>query len=80
VAADGERLQTFTSSHIGKKMAISVDEEIVSVPLIEGAVGAKGLMTMPSEEQARRLAASLSGGPLLAPMTFLREQTLPAVR
>ncbi len=80
LTADGERIRALTSSHIGKKMAISADEEIISIPLIEGAVGGKGLMVIPSEEQARRLAASLRGGPLLAPVTFLKEKALRPAR
>src|SRR4051794_4992478 len=80
LTADGERIHALTSSHIGKKMAMSADEEIISVPLIEGAVGGKGVIAMLSEEQARRLAASLRGGPLLAPVTFLKEKALRPAR
>jgi hypothetical protein len=66
---DGERLRALTRGHLGKKMVITVDGEVLSTPVIEGAVGDRGRMTMSDEPLARRLAAALLAGPLLGELT-----------
>jgi preprotein translocase subunit SecD len=68
--ADGERLRVLTGGHLGKKLAITVDDEVLSTPVIESAVGGRDRMPMSDEPLARRLAAALLGGPLLAPLTL----------
>ena len=68
--ADGERLRALTTGHIGKKMAITIDDEVLSTPVIEGVLGERGRMTMSDEPLARRTAAALLSGPLLAPLTL----------
>ena len=71
LATDGDRIRALTTANIGRKMAVAIDDEVISVPVIEGAVGGKGRMTMSREIQARRLAASLLAGPLLGRLTFV---------
>ena len=66
---EGERLRALTRAYIGKKMVIAVDGEVLSTPVIEGVLHDRGRMTMSDEPLARRLAAALLGGPLLAPLT-----------
>jgi preprotein translocase subunit SecD len=74
--ADGDRLRTLTRGHIGKKMVITVDDEVLTAPVIEGAIGEKGRLTMSDEHLARRLAAALLGGPMLAPVTVKPRHSL----
>jgi hypothetical protein len=70
---DGERVRALTRGHLGKKMVISVDGEVLSTPVIESAIGDRGRMPM-SEPLARRLAAALLGGPLLGELTATTAQ------
>jgi preprotein translocase subunit SecD len=75
--ADGDRLRALTRAHLGKKMAITVDGEVLSIPIIEGVIGDKNRMMMSDEPLARRLAAALLGGPMLAPVTVRARRSQP---
>jgi hypothetical protein len=77
--ADGARLRALSGGHIGKKMVVTVDGEVLSTPVIEGVVGDRGRMTMSDEQLARRLAAALVGGALLVPLTVAHSPPQPVV-
>ncbi len=70
-------LYDLTSQNVGRRLAIVLDERVLSAPEIRGAIGKKGIIEGGrdgwSESQLQVLLNSLSGDPLPAKVTFLRE-------
>ena len=61
----GRAMQAFTSANIGKYLVIALDGEPISIPTVEGAVGAEGqISNMASLGEARNLAIMLRSGAL----------------
>jgi preprotein translocase subunit SecD len=65
LAEDGSRLNALTGANVGGKMAILVDDEVVSVPVVMTAIPGRAILDAGlDEERTRMLAACLSGGAL----------------
>lgn len=63
--AGGREMLAFTQANIGGYLLISLDDEVISAPVIEGAVGAEGqISNMASLSEARNLAIMLRSGAL----------------
>jgi preprotein translocase subunit SecD len=61
----GRKMREFTSANIGQRLVITLDEAVISAPMIEGAVGAEGSITgLQSLSEARSLAIMLRSGAL----------------
>ena len=61
----------------GRQLAIVLDEQLVSAPVINGEIGANGQITGHFDPaSARKLAAELNAGALPAPMKILAETTV----
>ncbi len=68
-----------TGRHIGRRLAIVLDEQVVSAPLIEQSVGAEGQIRGGfTIEEADELAKVLRAGALPARMRYLQEVTVGA--
>jgi protein-export membrane protein SecD/preprotein translocase SecF subunit len=82
----GKRFADITGENIGRRMAIVLDDVIVSDPVIQGKIaGGSAQITLGSaeafnvkQEQANQLALILRSGALPAPITILEERQVGA--
>lgn len=82
----GKRFGDITGANIGRRMAIVLDDVIVSDPVIQGKIsGGSAQITLGSgeafnvkQEQANQLALILRSGALPAPITILEERQVGA--
>lgn len=74
----GRIFERGTGQHLGDFMAIVLDEQVFSAPIIEGQIGSNGQITMTggSIEEARDLALVLRAGALPAPIQVVEERTI----
>ncbi len=71
--------ESFTRSHIGKKLAIFLDKRLISAPVIEEPIPGQGVIRGRfSPEQARTLASQLNAGALPVPLELEQQETLEA--
>jgi preprotein translocase subunit SecD len=74
-----ERFQRYTKANIGTRSAIVLDNEIISVPVIESAIRDTGqIRGARSVAEANDLAISLRSGALPAAIAVLQERTVEA--
>jgi preprotein translocase subunit SecD len=74
----GRRFSQFTGQHVGDYLAIVLDTEVMSAPVIRDRIGERGqidLGTAPLEE-ARDLALVLRAGALPVPLHIVEERTV----
>ena len=76
--AGGRRFSNFTTQHIGDFIAIVLDEEIVSAPVVQDRIGASGVINMGNADmtEAADLALVLRAGALPAPLAIVEERTV----
>ncbi len=76
--AGGRRFSNFTTQHIGDYIAIVLDDEIVSAPVVQDRIGASGVINMGNADmtEAADLALVLRAGALPAPLVILEERTV----
>ena len=76
--AGGRRFSNFTTQHIGDYIAIVLDDEIVSAPVVRDRIGASGVIEMGNADMAEAadLALVLRAGALPAPLIILEERTV----
>ena len=74
----GRRFSNFTTQHIGDFIAIVLDDEIVSAPVVQDRIGASGVINMGNADmtEAADLALVLRAGALPAPLVILEERTV----
>lgn len=74
----GRRFRNETGRHIGDYMAIVLDERVMSAPIIQGAIGARGQITMGGRDvqAAQDLALVLRAGALPVPLTVVEARTI----
>lgn len=71
--------ESFTRSHIGKKLAIFLDKKLISAPGIDEPIPGVGIIRGSfTPEQARMLAGQLNAGALPVPLELMQQQTLEA--
>lgn len=71
------RFERFTESHIGKKLAIALDNNIRSAPVIQNAISDSGRITGANDQQeASDLALVLRSGSLPASIVYMEERTV----
>ncbi len=71
--------ETFTRSHIGKKLAIFLDKKLISAPVIEEPIPGVGIIRGRfTPEQARTLASQLNAGALPVPLEIEQQENLEA--
>ncbi|MFG1691349.1 protein translocase subunit SecD [Gemmatimonadota bacterium] len=74
----GRRFQEISGQHIGDFLAIVLDNEVMSAPVIRDRIGARGRIEMAGStiEEARDLALVLRAGALTAPLRIMEERTV----
>ena len=76
--AGGRRFSNFTTQHIGDFIAIVLDDEIVSAPVVQDRIGASGVINMGNADmvEAGDLALVLRAGALPARLEIIEERTV----
>lgn len=76
----GRKFGEVTRDHIGDQLAIVLDNEVISAPVIQSAItGGSGVITGNfTAEEANNLALMLRSGALPAPLSVLEERTVGA--
>jgi preprotein translocase subunit SecD len=74
----GRRFGELTGQHIGDRIAIILDGEVVSAPVVRDRIGARGQIDLGGStmEEAVDLALVLRAGALPAPVRILEERTV----
>jgi preprotein translocase subunit SecD len=74
----GRRFADFTAQHVGDFLAIVLDGEVMSAPVIRDRIGASGQIELGNSpiEEARDLALVLRAGALTAPLAIMEERTV----
>jgi preprotein translocase subunit SecD len=74
----GARFGQFTGQHVGDYLAIVLDNEVMSAPVIRDRIGARGQIDLGAAplEDARDLALVLRAGALPAPLVVVEERTV----
>lgn len=74
----GRDFQRLTGSHIGDRIAIVLDGEVVSAPVVRDRIGASGSIDLGSSDmsEASDLALVLRAGALPAPLRIMEERTV----
>jgi preprotein translocase subunit SecD len=76
-ASGAARFRTFTAANIGQKLAIVLDNRIISDPTIQDVLSFDSIITGGfSVEEAEDLALKLRSGALPAPLTMMHEQVI----
>jgi preprotein translocase subunit SecD len=71
------RFERYTGSHVGDRLAISLDKHILSAPTIQNKISDTGRITgASSHDDAADLALNLRSGALPAGVEFLEERTV----
>ena len=77
--AGGRLFSTFTGQHVGDYLAIVLDDEVMSAPVIRDRIGARGQIEMGSGtplEEAADLALVLRAGALPVRINIIEERTV----
>ncbi len=76
--AGGRRFSEFTGQHVGDYLAIVLDQNVMSAPVIRDRIGARGQIDMGNAplDEARDLALVLRAGALPAPLKIMEERTV----
>jgi len=71
------RFEQFTGTHVGTRLAIVLDRQVISAPTIENQIRDQGRITgATSQEEASDLALNLRAGSLPASVIYLEERTV----
>lgn len=76
----GRKFRNETGRHVGDYMAIVLDERVMSAPVIQSAIGARGQITMGGRDiqAAQDLALVLRAGALPVPLIVVEARTISA--
>jgi preprotein translocase subunit SecD len=66
----------FTSSHVGQPMAIVIDKQVVSSPVINSAISNQGIIEGIPASQVRDLVVQLKAGALAVPLKVVQSRTV----
>ncbi|NNF27474.1 MAG: protein translocase subunit SecD, partial [Gemmatimonadetes bacterium] len=74
----GRRFQEITGAHVGDRIAILLDNEVVSAPVVRDRIGASGSIDLGTADmsEATDLALVLRAGALPAPLRILEQRTV----
>jgi preprotein translocase subunit SecD len=73
----GERFYELTSKNYGRQLAVILDNEVITAPLIQAAIRSEGYIEGTfTPEQANELALLLKSGAFSAPVTFEFERQI----
>lgn len=76
--AGGRQLDRFTQEHIGDRMAIVLDQQVFSAPVIQARIANRGQIQLGQSPlaEAQDLALVLRAGALPAPVNIIEERTV----
>lgn len=76
--AGGRILYDVTGRHMGDRLAILLDGEVVSAPVVEARIRSRGVIRLngPAMDEARDLALVLRAGALPAPLQIMEERAV----
>jgi protein-disulfide isomerase len=72
------RLHWHTSTHVGQPMSIVIDKQVVSSPVINGAISGQGIIEGVPPEEVPGLVAVLKAGSLPVPIMLVESRVIPA--
>ena len=74
----GRRFQEITGAHVGDRIAILLDNEVVSAPVVRDRIGASGSIELGNADmsEASDLALVLRAGALPAPLRIMEQRTV----
>ncbi len=74
----GRDFQRLTAANIGNRIAIVLDNEVVSAPVVRDRIGARGTIDLGASDfsEATDLALVLRAGALPAPLAIMEERTV----
>ncbi|MGI9626682.1 MAG: protein translocase subunit SecD [Longimicrobiales bacterium] len=74
----GRQFQQVTGAHVGDRIAILLDNQVVSAPVVRDRIGASGSIDLGNADmsEATDLALVLRAGALPAPLRILEERTV----
>lgn len=76
-AEGGKRFHDLTSDNVGKRLAIVLDGEVISAPVINHAISSHGIIQGNfSNEEARTLSKLLKSGSFKAKVEFIEERQI----
>lgn len=76
----GELFGDYTESHIGEPLAIVLDGQVLSVPVIQTRLDTQAVITGNfTEQEAKQLAAQLRAGALILPLTLSSMETVETI-
>lgn len=77
-AEGGDKFYELTSKNIGRQLAIVLDNEVISAPVINSAIRSSGSITSNnfSSAEVKKLAYLLQSGSFVAPVTFEEERQI----
>ena len=70
------RFFTYTSSHIGQPMSIVIDKEVLSSPVINGAISGQGIIEGVSPDEVNDMVIQLKAGALSVPLEIVQSRTV----
>ncbi|MGE3960442.1 MAG: protein translocase subunit SecD [Dehalococcoidia bacterium] len=76
--AGGQLFEQITQRHVGEQIAIFLDEELLSAPVVQAVISDTGTITGLDLERARELVVQLNAGALPLELSVLQEQTVDA--
>jgi preprotein translocase subunit SecD len=72
-----KRFEAFTGAHIGDRLAIVLDNNVITAPSIKGQISDNGVIeNVGTQEEASDLALNLRAGSLPASVIYLQESTV----
>lgn len=72
-----KRFETFTGAHVGDRLAIVLDGNVITAPSIKGQISDNGVIeNVGTQEEASDLALNLRAGSLPASIVYLQESTV----
>ena len=74
----GRLFEQITQRHLGEQIAIFLDQELLSAPVVQGVISDSGTITGLTLDRARELVVQLNAGALPLQLTVLQEQTVDA--
>lgn len=73
----GQKFSELTGNNIGRRVAVIVDNVVISAPMVNTAIGDKGYIEGSfTTEDAKELATMLKSGAFVAPVEFIEERQI----
>ncbi len=72
----GGTFYDYTSSHIGQPIAFVIDKQVISSPILRGAISNEGVIDGVTPQEAQLLAIQLKAGALAVPLEVVSSRTV----